>query len=218
MVIVYDLGLSKENSYRVRRMCNCIFRTFPFQDFPKHVRNLHGYTWKPIIIHLMLQEFDFVMWLDTSIRLENTDPYFLKAQCLGMQVLKGTGSIAVRTQQRLFEHLNEDQCMFNYPETQTGVVVISRTYFTLNYIMRPWVECALEYGSMDFPNSETFLHCSTKWTLSNCHIFEQSTLGIIMTRLFNRRRHHLLLGNDFAKVSRHIVGTIKNIKYSSVNL
>lgn len=186
----------------VRKMCNCIFRKFPFELYPKHVRNLRGYTWKPIIIQMMLQEFDFVMWLDTSIRLENTDPYFVKAKCLGIQVLEGSGSIAVRTQKRLFEHFQENQCMFNYPETQTGVVIISRTHFTLNYIMRPWMACALEYGCMDFPNAETFLNCSKKWILSNCHRFEQSTLGIIMTRLFNTRRHHLLLGDDFAKLSR----------------
>lgn len=202
-LIVYDIGLSKKNAKMVRKNCDCIFRSFPFEMFPIHVRNLRGYTWKPIIIQLMLQEFEFVMWLDTSIRLIKTDPYFLRAKCLGIQLFGGEGSIAVRTQTRLFEHFNEDQCMFNYPEIQTGIVIIYRTYFMLNYIMKPWVACALEYGCMDFPNSSRFLNCTTDWTLSNCHRFEQSTLGIITTRLFNNRRHQLILGQDFSRISRY---------------
>lgn len=205
VLIVYDIGLSVDNANRVQEICNssCNFRTFPFKMFPRHVQNLRGYTWKPVIIQIMLQEFDFVMWLDTSIRLLNTDPYFLRAKCIGIQMLGGEGSIAVRTQHRLFYHFKEDECMFNYPEIQTGVVIVSRTYFILKYIMRPWVACALEYGCMDFPNSKRFLNCSTKWTLSNCHRFEQSTLGIITTRLFNNRRHQFILGEDFSRICRH---------------
>lgn len=201
-LIVYDIGLNKDRFSKVQRMCNCSVRKFPFELYPEHVRNSRGYTWKPIIIQTMLQESDFVMWLDTSIRLKNIEPYFEKARRLGFQVLYGDGSIAMRTQKRLFEHLQEEPCLFNYKETQTGVVIVSRSCITLKYIMRPWVACALEYGCMDFPNSKKYLQCVTKWNLSVCHRFEQSTLGIIMTRLFNNKRHQFTLGYDFANVCR----------------
>lgn len=201
-LIVYDIGLTKDRVSKVQRMCNCSVRRFPFELYPEHVRNLRGYTWKPIIIQTMLQESDFVMWLDTSIRLKNMEPYFEKAQRLGFQVLYGTGSIAMRTQKRLFEHLHEEPCLFNYEETQTGVVIVSRSCFTLKYIMRPWVACALEFGCMDFPNSKNYLQCVYKWNLSVCHRFEQSTLGIITTRLFNNKRHQFILGYDFTDVCK----------------
>lgn len=201
-LIVYDIGLTKDRVSKVQRMCNCSVRRFPFELYPEHVRNLRGYTWKPIIIQTMLQESDFVMWLDTSIRLKNMEPYFEKAQRLGFQVLYGDGSIAMRTQKRLFEHLHEEPCLFNYEETQTGVVIVSRSCITLKYIMRPWVACALEFGCMDFPNSKNYLQCVYKWNLSVCHRFEQSTLGIITTRLFNNKRHQFILGYDFTDVCR----------------
>lgn len=201
-LIVYDIGLTKDRVSKVQRMCNCSVRRFPFELYPEHVRNLRGYTWKPIIIQIMLQESDFVMWLDTSIRLKNMEPYFEKAQRLGFQVLYGDGSIAMRTQKRLFEHLHEEPCLFNYEETQTGVVIVSRSCFTLKYIMRPWVACALEFGCMDFTNSKNYLQCVYKWNLSVCHRFEQSTLGIITTRLFNNKRHQFILGYDFTDVCR----------------
>lgn len=201
-LIVYDIGLTKDRVSKVQRMCNCSVRRFPFELYPEHVRNLRGYTWKPIIIQTMLQESDFVMWLDTSIRLKNMEPYFEKAQRLGFQVLYGDGSIAMRTQKRLFEHLHEEPCLFNYEETQTGVVIVSRSCITLKYIMRPWVACALEFGCMDFPNSKNYLQCVYKWNLFVCHRFEQSTLGIITTRLFNNKRHQFILGYDFTDVCR----------------
>lgn len=201
-LIVYDIGLTKDRVSKVQRMCNCSVRRFPFELYPEHVRNLRGYTWKPIIIQTMLQESDFVMWLDTSIRLKNMEPYFEKAQRLGFQVLYGDGSIAMRTQKRLFEHLHEEPCLFNYEETQTGVVIISRSCITLKYIMRPWVACALEFGCMDFPNSKNYLQCVYKWNPSVCHRFEQSTLGIITTRLFNNKRHQFILGYDFTDVCK----------------
>ena len=100
-LIVFDLGLSMKNSIKIRQLCNCSIRKFPFEVYPQHVRNLGGYTWKPIIIQTVLQESDFVMWLDSSIRLNNTDPYFQKAKQYGFQGLKGDGSISVRTNHRL---------------------------------------------------------------------------------------------------------------------
>ncbi|XP_062616568.1 uncharacterized protein LOC134278267, partial [Saccostrea cucullata] len=164
--------------------------------------NLKGYTWKPIILQMMLQEHDFVMWVDSSIRLmKNVDELFNKAYNRGIQILQGTGSIAVRTQTRLFDLLKEKPCMFNYPEVQTGIVVIKRSSFTLKAVMYPWVLCALQYGCMDFPKSEQFLDCTHGSKLSSCHRFDQSVPGIILTRLFNIKRNFVtFLEGEYAFV------------------
>lgn len=112
--------------------------------------------------------------------------------------------------------------MFIYPETQTEVMIISRTYFTLNYIMgmktSVW-RVNLNMGAWTFlSNAGTVLHCSTKCILSNCHRFEQSPLGIIVTRLFNTRRHYQLLRDDFAKISRNgkVLNRTSPIVYSQL--
>nr|XP_022295650.1 uncharacterized protein LOC111105581 [Crassostrea virginica] len=201
-LIVYNLGLSKNNTIAVEKMCNCSIRNFPFEIFPKHVQHLRGFAWKPLIIQTVLLESDFVLWMDTSIRLNNTDPYFQKAKRYGIQVLTGYGLISVRTHRHLFEALRENPCLFNYPELQAGLVLITRSCLTLTYIMRPWVSCALQYGCMDIPNAENFYDCSNERNISSCHRSDQSVLGIILTRLFNSRRHQFVLGNDFAEVCR----------------
>ena len=201
-LVVYNIGLSIKNLITINETCNCTVRNFPFEMYPQHVRHLRGFAWKPIIIQTVLQESDFVMWMDTSIRLKNTDPYFQKAKRYGIQVLTGYGSISLRTHRHLFGALRENPCLFNYPELQAGLVLITRSCLTLTYIMRPWVSCALQYGCMDIPNAENYYDCSNERNISSCHRSDQSVLGIILTRLFNNRRHQFVLGNDFAEVCR----------------
>ena len=158
------------------------------------------------------------MWMDTSIRLKHIDPYFKKAKRYGIQVLHGSGSILVRTHQRLFETLNEKQCMVNYPEIQAGLIIITRSCLTLTYIMRPWVPCALQYECMDIPNAENYYDCTNEWILSSCHRSDQSVLRIILTRLFNQRRHQFIIEQDFGNVCRDcpqnsfwIIIVVKNV-------
>ena len=139
-LVVYNKGLSKVHVVTLQKMCNCDVRYFPFETYPVHMRHSRCFAQKPIIIQTVLHEHDFIMCLDTSIRLRNVDPYFQKAKRYGIQVIQGLGSISVRTHSRLFDTLHRR--------------------------------------------------------------FDQSVLGIILTRLFNDRRHQLIAGPDFAHVCR----------------
>ena len=61
-------------------------------------------------------------------------------------------------------------------------------------VMRPWVACALHYGCMDFQNSHSLLNCTNESIEPHsCHRFDQSTIGIILTRLLIRNEHILFL-------------------------
>ena len=58
--------------------------------------------------------------------------------------------------------------------------------------MRPWVACALHYGCMDFQNSHSLLNCTNESIEPHsCHRFDQSTIGILLTRHFNKKRTYL---------------------------
>ena len=116
--------------------------------------------------------------------------------------IQGDGSISVRTHSRFFDTLLKNQCLLNYPEVKAGVMLITRSCLTLTYIMRPWVSCALQYGYMDCPDAKNDFCNKSKRKLSSCHSFDQSVLGIILTRLFNDRRNQLIAGTDFAHVCR----------------
>ena len=162
-LVVYNKGLSKVHVVTLQKMCNCDVRHFPFETYPVHTRHSRCFAWKPIIIQTVLHEHDFIMCLDTSIRLRDVDPYFQKAKRYGIQVIQGLGSISVRTHSRLFDTLLENQCLFNYPEVKAGFMLITRSCLTLTYIMRPWVSCALQYGYMDCPDAKNDFCNKSKW-------------------------------------------------------
>nr|XP_054775412.1 uncharacterized protein LOC129283810 [Lytechinus pictus] len=54
-IILYNLGLSKTSLEKVRVLCDVQVREFPFSSYPNHVRDLHTYAWKPIIIDVSAQ-------------------------------------------------------------------------------------------------------------------------------------------------------------------
>eukprot|EP00057_Strongylocentrotus_purpuratus_P026983 XP_011681457.1 PREDICTED: uncharacterized protein LOC105446392 [Strongylocentrotus purpuratus] len=69
-IILYNMGLNTTSLQNVKNLCNVQVREFPFSSYPKHVKNLHTYAWKPIIIDITLREFGAIFWGDSSIRLK----------------------------------------------------------------------------------------------------------------------------------------------------
>ena len=50
-------------------MPDIVYRKFfDFDAYPQHIRNLHNYAWKALIIQQMLSEFDGTMWFDLSFK------------------------------------------------------------------------------------------------------------------------------------------------------
>ena len=207
-LVFYDIGLKPEQLSLFRKHCRCDIRTFPFDEFPLHVRNIGAYTWKPILIQLLLQEFDFVMWMDSSVRFNGIlDSLFFDALQSGFKTMPGGGDIAVRTHSNTFKVLGEKTCMFVWPGCQGGWVLVKRNKFTLSTIMKPWVSCALQFGCMAQP--PPLYPCDRgrnkpKKEFNSCHRFDQSVLGIILTRLFNYKLQLTLFKvHDYGVISRN---------------
>ncbi|KAK3085707.1 hypothetical protein FSP39_007599 [Pinctada imbricata] len=198
--ILYDIGLTEPEAKIIQKNCRCDYRKFPFHKFPDHVRILRGYTWKPIIIQLVLIEYDFIMWVDASIRFHGNvlDSLFKEAYETEIKILPGGGSIADRTYGFTFNALGEDPCFFRRKEYSASCILIRRTNFTLHGILKPWVSCALQYGCMTSDNVEKIIDCRRNGLLSDvplhrCHRFDQSVISILLTRLFNDNNDFLLI-------------------------
>ena len=147
-LVYYNLGLTSVEVNVIQSKCRCEICDFPFEIFPEHVRNLSNFAWKPIIIRRMLYEEDFVMWVDATIRFaegRNTSDIFRKARQNGLQCMVGQGNIAERTATETMEFLKQEpEVLLNYTEVQGGFGIYSRTHFTLNNVVDPWVRCALD--------------------------------------------------------------------------
>ncbi|XP_072051308.1 uncharacterized protein [Amphiura filiformis] len=71
-IIVYDLGLTPDGVKKVDKMCNVEVRKFPFERYPPHVKNIHNYAWKPLLILESLKEFGAIFYGDSSVRFLDT--------------------------------------------------------------------------------------------------------------------------------------------------
>jgi hypothetical protein len=207
-LIVYDLGLSNSSLELLQKYCRCEIRKFPFEIYPFHISDVRRYLWKPILIQMALQEFDFVMWMDSSIRLTNHSlfPLFQAASHRGIQIRKGGGSLAIRTHRNTFRRLQEEPCRyFVFPEIETGWVLLKRNPFIITALMRPWVTCALELECMSPHDFKNYIHCHPdRQYIGACHRSDQSVLGIILTRIFNYRINfvHFISKSEFGSVQR----------------
>jgi hypothetical protein len=203
----------------MHKYCKCEIRTFEFDQYPDHVKDLKGYTWKPIIIQLLLREYNFIIWNDASVRYNGKqyglETVFKDTRKHGLQIMGGgKSSITSRTSKNTFEVLKEDPCTFsNYVEVQATWMFFQRSALIVYAVMRPWVACALHYGCMDFQNSNSLLNCTNESIVPHsCHRFDQSTIGIILTRLFNKKRKYFIFKeNDIGVFKRDL--TVKYFHY-----
>lgn len=88
--------------------------------------------------------------------------------------------------------------MFNSSETATGVILLHSTEFVRKSIMLPWVTCALTFGCMVFRDSKLLINCGKSFKPFDCHRFEQSVLGIVLTRIFGYMKQ--LVFSDFGSI------------------
>ncbi|XP_071511341.1 uncharacterized protein [Diadema antillarum] len=71
-IIIYDLGIKATTLRSVKKLCNVEVRPFPWNSYPEHVRNLHNYAWKPIILDVTLREFGAIFWGDAAVRFKRS--------------------------------------------------------------------------------------------------------------------------------------------------
>lgn len=198
-IIFYDLGLTTSQLDEMRKYCKCEVRKFPFSDYAPHVRELGGYAWKPIMIAEVLKEHKFVMYLDSCIRFSGPwiknelNKIILKARNVGIHLQESPRWIVSNhTKLDTFTYFEEKECMFSYPELESGLIILYQNSFVANAIIRPWVACALTRNCMFNPYPQFLKPCSKDlfklvlWT--RCHRFDQSVLNIILIRIFNRYR------------------------------
>eukprot|EP00501_MAST-03F_sp_TOSAG23-6_P000719 GSMAST32.ASY1.ANO1.747.1 assembled CDS len=67
-VVVYDLGLPAQLATRIRYLWKwVILKSFPFEDYPPHVRDLSNFAWKPIVMHMALIQYPSIIFLDSGV-------------------------------------------------------------------------------------------------------------------------------------------------------
>ena len=215
-LIMYSLGLTGEETALLKSYCNVELRVFEFNKYPglsyaKH--NLRKFGWKPLIVKEIADEYDVVLWLDTSGRLtgpigENTFKYLQSMPTF----LAGPweGSSCVNPNDPIVAYTHDNMLRYIFPNKSTDLVALRKELRMLGHIqatvwlvwlnedmkkklLKNWVDCAFHEECMAPRDAVIDCNPIKYWFVSqfspegqyiDCHRYDQSALDMILYREF----------------------------------
>ena len=150
------------------------------------------------VSQLMLQISQFVMWMDASVQFKTSklNELFAQAKQYGVLMHHNQFSLPAHVHRDTFTFLEESPCLFkDFTEYEAGLILIHSGHSVVkNYIIDPWVKCAVIEDCMKTKNNEMeIINCPSHTTFHMCHRFDQAVLSILIFRLFHRsyRNHNI---------------------------
>ena len=209
-IIIYDIGLKQTEINTLKKYCNVEVRTFPFDKYPPHVKNLHTYAWKPLIIQAAAQEADFIFWADSSVRfVKNFDDTFSKLDDFPIKGhLHPICKIVHVTHDATLKYLNVTREMLGQVVGIEAGIMLVKTNELAMHIINLWRSCALEVSCIAPEGSQVY-GCDygkgkpTTIAYIGCHRFDQSALNSILIRDYGKE--------VFTKILNSVVNKMKVI-------
>ena len=194
-LILYNLGLNEEHIKELSAYENVEIRPFPFKNYSSlpHVKNLHTYAWKPIIVKIVSMEYDIIMYGDTSVRLLSCNLTAALQHLLQFPILSGDPLRYYRaiqyTHEGMIKYLHypaSRKDMADVGSIQAGVWLMWANDVMKKKLIDPWVDCALHKECIA-PSGAKSIPCgkrSNDGHYIGCHRFDQSALNLILAREF----------------------------------
>ena len=198
--IVYDLGLNMANRQYLTNRYPVELRLFPYQKYSHipHVRNLYTYAWKPIIVQELAQEYEVILYLDSSMRMKKAcDIKSTLAQLLKFPFFDLSPYMTP-----FIEYVHNGMVKYlHYPKHRKDVAHVKINFRAGCWIMwindairekliKPWVDCALHRECIA-PKGARLKPCHYSKVhdgrYKGCHRYDQSALNVIIFREFGIR-------------------------------
>ncbi|XP_013396386.1 uncharacterized protein LOC106163376 [Lingula anatina] len=145
-IVVWDLGLTPGQVQEAQTWCNVAYRRFPFEKYPRHVKHLRKYAWKPVIIKHMVDELNNIVWIDAGSHIEgNITKIDNLIQKDGYLLLQGQDKdTTMFLHVRMCTFMGLDKKTFKLKPSYSGNLNgWSKRKDTYEMILKPWVKCAL---------------------------------------------------------------------------
>ena len=210
-IIFYDLGLENSQVSQVKLLPFVTYRKLNFDDYPLHVRNLHTYAWKPLIIQQVLAEFDGVMWFDTSVKFQaNTDHVLERMARVKSGILFYVGttghSILAATNPGMLKYFPMTTAGAVTDMFQASAMIILNMADVQEHIMKWLCVCAFKQECIAPPGSQLYCGPSVwqRYKYAGCHRFDQALINILAKNFYGteKDKYSLSEGEDFAVMNR----------------
>lgn len=196
-IIVYDLGLTKDEIHMINTIRNIEVRYYNFSKYPYFGDGpgLGGYTFKPHIINEVSQVYDVILWVDSSARLLKPLSTKLLQRLIEFPIVSGVRSLSNRymiafAMDSTIKYLNmrreDGQGVIGF---QAGILMIHLTEVTRK-LLDQWVDCALHKECM-FGVGQSSGRCNWDYNPFNssyigCHRFDQAALSLLAIKIFGK--------------------------------
>lgn len=195
-VVLFDIGLTAEERKKTEQHCRCHVVRFPAEKFPPHMKDNHCYSWKPVIVRATMEKArQILVYQDASIRWDQQMLTVMnRTRKFGLQFHRNDylSRISLHTLKQTFDYFGEEPCAFSpFPELEANNGLYRRDGFIVRALLEPWARCALEAGCMCPVAPNSVLSCSKPVAEHRCHRFDQSVLGMITAKLFNKDMHRV---------------------------
>ncbi|CAL1525839.1 unnamed protein product [Lymnaea stagnalis] len=196
-VVLFDIGLTEEQRMRTERNCRCHLLRFPVEKFPPHMKENICYSWKPVIIRATMEKArQILVYQDASIRWSpNIIKVLNRTRTFGLQYHRSDfiSRISLHTMREMFDYFGESPCAFSpFPEIEANNGMYKNDPFVIHAVLEPWARCALEPSCICPVPPATVVNCNKPVAEPRCHRFDQSAMGILTTKLFNKDIHRIL--------------------------
>ena len=196
-VIVYDLGLKKNEIEALQSYCNVQeIRKFKFDQYPGHVKNLFNYAWKPLLINDASKDLELFFYCDSSCRVKKDVlisflPYLLDFPFL--PAVKSERPQSITTHDGMLKYFNlgmtREQLLAALPIGYQGSGMLMRSDYALknpDNILSRWVDCAMHVECIA-PKGASLYGCNfppePDYAYVGCHRYDQSALNLIIIQL-----------------------------------
>ncbi|CAL1525837.1 unnamed protein product [Lymnaea stagnalis] len=196
-VVLFDIGLTKEQRKKTEKNCQCHVVTFPVEKFPPHMKENKCYSWKPLIVRATVEKArQILVYQDSSIRWSPEMRNVLNlTKTFGLQYHRDDDftRIPLHTLRQMFDYFGESPCAFSpHLEIEAGNGMYKKDPIVIHAVLEPWARCALEPSCMCPVEHGKVIKCNKPIAEHMCHRFDQSAIGIITAKLFNKDIHRIL--------------------------
>ena len=191
-IIVYDIGLTKNQVSTLQTYCKVEIRKFNFQKYPEHFKNLINYSWKTAIAKEMSKEFELFFYCDSSVRFKNPInqllPLLLRFPFVPGSVISDL--IVGRTHDGMLKYLdmnmNRSELARFSPSIEANSYIMWVTPLIKEKFLVPWIDCGMHVDCIS-PRGTSIYGCGKidpAGRYIGCHRYDQSAMNMILIREF----------------------------------
>lgn len=151
-LLLYDIGLSEDDSRALNSYCNntkCTVITYDLSQFPAYVSDERMHAFRPLLIKDALNHSKTILFIENNVRIrsltnEHRADLFRHVNSSG--VLGWTTRLAVssRTHPKMFDYFQTDAENFMFlPMVSMDAVLFVDSELVNEKILLPWIKCTL---------------------------------------------------------------------------